>query len=763
LAISFLIAFLFAQLLGPAAAAADAWAGRLLTEVLAETRANGLPLIYSSQVVPATLRVTREPTATTPLGRLYEVLRPFGLTLKPVGSPSEGFIVVRIEPSPVTAPLTAIPDHSPLEEVTVYASHYSVVRQDIASPVEIPHTLLDKTAGAEQDALRVLHYFPGAATNGASALSHVRGAAEDETLVRFDGVELYDPVHLKDFQSLFGLIDPELVQSLDFFSGGAPVRFGNHTGGVVDIKPRHTEDTNNLLGASVLYTRAITSGSFNEGAGSWLMGYRQSNLPEVLNQFQNQIGEPDFADFIGRVGYEWSDYQLALGALQLRDDLRLFTPSHSEDTTARYRDHYTWLSLTHEWNDALRSTILISHADLSSQRQGSVDLALISNGALAKARNTTINTFQTDWTATFNETTALDWGLRVDRDDASYNFSSQANFFNPLAATFAQPAALAQQFSIDENGNLNGAYVSLHQRYHAWAAELGMRWDDYAYLDHAQRFSPRLNLQYELAANSNLHFSAGRYVQPQTLNSMDTSSTVPQFSEPESSRQFIAGLDHRFAGGINFRMEAYAKHNDHVRPHDENLLNIVTLAPELAIDHVAVAPHASSTRGVEVSLSSAPQELLSWQLSYAWSQARERVAGQSVPSSWDQTNALTGGFTWAPHRWRNSAAVSWHTGWPYTPLQVINNGTTTTIAVLGARNSQRFGAFASLNLRTLYSLPVGKGSLDIFFEVMNAFDRANDCCREATITQAANGAYTIHVEQESLFNLVPLAGVDWRF
>ena len=39
-----------------------------------------------------------------------------------------------------------------------------------------------------------------------SARASIRGGEPEETLVRFDGLRLYNPFHLKDFQSVFSSV-----------------------------------------------------------------------------------------------------------------------------------------------------------------------------------------------------------------------------------------------------------------------------------------------------------------------------------------------------------------------------------------------------------------------------------------------------------------------------------------------------------------------------------------------------------------------------
>src|SRR4029450_5737954 len=68
-------------------AASDHYLGRPLVDVMEELRKGGLRLIYNTQLVPAELRVTREPAANAdPVQMLEAMLEPHGLGLSRVGA-----------------------------------------------------------------------------------------------------------------------------------------------------------------------------------------------------------------------------------------------------------------------------------------------------------------------------------------------------------------------------------------------------------------------------------------------------------------------------------------------------------------------------------------------------------------------------------------------------------------------------------------------------------------------------------------------------
>ena len=90
-----------------ALAQGTAYAGRPVADVLHELTQHGLRLIYSSETVPDSLLVLREPTGTTPAAVLDEVLAQHGLHANPVGK--DTYAVVRRAPATEAHAVPAAP------------------------------------------------------------------------------------------------------------------------------------------------------------------------------------------------------------------------------------------------------------------------------------------------------------------------------------------------------------------------------------------------------------------------------------------------------------------------------------------------------------------------------------------------------------------------------------------------------------------------------------------------------------------------------
>ena len=87
--------------------------------------------------------------------------------------------------------------------------------------------------GVETDIFRTLHFLPGVqATGDISARYYVRGSSSDQNLVLYNGVSVYNPFHAL---GLFSIIDPEMINSLEFYKGGFPAEYGGRMSSVLNL------------------------------------------------------------------------------------------------------------------------------------------------------------------------------------------------------------------------------------------------------------------------------------------------------------------------------------------------------------------------------------------------------------------------------------------------------------------------------------------------------------------------------------------------
>jgi hypothetical protein len=214
------------------AAEGGRYAGRSLDEVLAELQAGGLRIVYSSAVVRPEMTVIVEPEAVDPRGVLDEILAAHGLAAR--DAPGDTIVIVAARATREAPSDGAVGDPGEpgdpfdietvfLGEVVVTPSHFKILEEEPETRQFLSRTEVEQMPHLADDLYRAVKRLPGAAGGDYSAQFNVRGGEQEELLVMLDGVELYEPYHLKDFRGVFSIIDSTAVSGVDLLTGGYPV------------------------------------------------------------------------------------------------------------------------------------------------------------------------------------------------------------------------------------------------------------------------------------------------------------------------------------------------------------------------------------------------------------------------------------------------------------------------------------------------------------------------------------------------------------
>jgi hypothetical protein len=132
-----------------------------------------------------------------------------------------------------------------------------------------------------------------------------------------------------------------------------------------------------------------------------------------------------------------------------------------------------------------------------------------------------------------------------------------------------------------------------------------------------------------------------------------------------------------------------------------------------------------------------------------------------VQRSWDQPLALNVGLAWQDSRLAMSALAGWHRGWPRSPVELVApSGADPGEILIGARNSERWQDFYSLDLRGSYTWAMTRGDLVLVLEATNVTDRQNECCLQLHADESANFFST---DVDHWLPVVVNLGVSWRW
>jgi outer membrane cobalamin receptor len=736
--------------------------GTRLVDYIANLRTEGLTVIYSSDLVPDSLRLESEPSGRTARRRLTSVLDDFDLSLE--RGPRDTWLIVDNNADvEVDTPEVAVPDRleppalPPLENVIVTASRYAFARDPVASGGFLDRLQIETTPSVSDDAMRPVANVPGVSSNGLSGRTTFRGGATDETLILLDGVELVSPFHLKDFESIFGSISQQLVDRMDVYTGGFSTKYGGRMSGVIDIQPIEPAERRHFeAGVSTINTSLLGGGRTANDRSSWLASLRRGNIDLILDAADSDFGRPQYTDFFGRTTTALGrTAQLRVGAISLSDKISL-KDGNQTTAVADYDDTYVWAGLTHDVSDALTGEYLLSFAQIDSFRSGASDIPDITTSMLSDRRKYSNATLKANWLYQDHMHHSLEWGVSFAESESDYDFISRIDLPLPIVSPLQQPGTGAFETKQRFTDTLRSAYVNYRWRAKDnFIMELGTRLDDWRSLDE-QIVSPRVGAVWRVTDRIALRTAIGRFAQAQRVNEIQVSDRDLVRHRTQRSEQRIVSLEYDVTAQAQLRIELFEKRIEHPRPRFENLFTRLSLLPELLPDRVLLIPERARSEGFELSLDA---ELRNWRwwLSYSRSTAEDLIDGSWIGRSWQESWAGKSGFVRMGDKWTISASLLVRSGWPISDVVVQG-----AQLMVPAMNGTTFESFRSVDLKASRRYQLRRGDIEFYFELINALNSNNDCCYEHSPVRVNGGQLSsVSIDTQHWLPSVPVIGFRW--
>lgn len=191
-----------------------------------------------------------------------------------------------------------------MEEVKVEGSRTRGPGYVNLSPVE-SRSLPSITGGVEG----LIMALPGVNSNNElSSQYSVRGGNFDENLVYVNGIEVYRPFLTRSGeQEGLSFINPDLVQTLTFSSGGFDAKYGDKMSSVLDIRYKTPTEFAGSFGINFMGGHLHLEGASKNKRFTYLLGLRQHNSQWVLKGL-DRTGQykPSFTDFQALLSYQIS-------------------------------------------------------------------------------------------------------------------------------------------------------------------------------------------------------------------------------------------------------------------------------------------------------------------------------------------------------------------------------------------------------------------------------------------------------------------------
>ena len=741
-------------------ALAASWVGRPLADALNALRSAGFSVIFSSELVPDSLTVAIEPRPGDAPDVARQLLEPFGLGLKGVAPGL--FAVVRLDPHAAPPPAAAaangpLPAALPLEQVIVAASRYTLASDGGAHHLETGD-IADQPKYAD-DPLRVVARLPGITTNGVSARLNIRGGSADEVLFLIDGFPVRQAFHVPAQQSPFSAFDASLISSIDVYTGGFPLRYGERMSGVVELgtvepdqEPKHS------LSASTVAIGARTAGSVSEGHSlDGLIAARTGKLDNLMDRLATDVQSPTFSDSLAKLCWRPTDSTtITAETLWSQDDAAFKDSVRGEFAQLTSHALYVWLHGQQLFSDRWRAESWLGYSNLHSLREGQVNNPGVVVGSVADDRYAELWDFRWRVHGALSERQSLEFGGEAHLGDADYTYQNAIALTPVIAQLYQKPLASSLDAVLSPYRRDAALYAAYRLRIgERLTTEWGLRMHRASGLglESTVLWDPRVMFSWDLDSSTRLRASWGRFHQTDNVLELHVEDGELGFAHPQSSDHTIIGLEHVDQHGIAWRTELFQKTQVTPRPRFENELNPLAILPELEPDRVHILPDSAKLRGLELSAGYA-SKVWAWRLGYSWSHASDEISGVDYLRSWDQTHGFNGTLDWRHGPWSLGAGLTLHTGWPTTAVHYNAAGD----PMLGTRNGERWPYFASLDLRSAYRLPVRRGEVLFALDITNVLDRQNSCC--SALSAPPTG---VAVEPLTLLPITPVLSARWNF
>ncbi|HEV2018624.1 MAG TPA: TonB-dependent receptor [Gemmatimonadaceae bacterium] len=682
-----------------------------------------------------------------------------------------------------------------LADVTVTPGAFSLLDAGPALGQTITRAEIEAAPFGE-DLFRAMSRIPGLSSGDYGAQFSIRGGRQDETLILLDGLEIYEPYHLKDFaEGALSIVDVETIDRVELLTGGFPAHYGDKRSGVMKISSRApSEDGTHLsLGASLINAHALAEGTFANRNGSWLLSGRRG-FADILLRFLNkkEAKAPTYEDVFGTIRYRLHpNHTLALNVLQAADHYRFtingttgFNDSIKTVETANngYGNSYAWLTLRSLLGEHLTLNTLASVGSVNATRRGDERHAIIPleyYGVNGRRAFSVIGLKQ-DFSYQGSERNVLDLGYDLRSMHADFDWENRVtqNPDNPVPDTTGYYPRITRRAK-KANGTTIGAYVSDRmQLAEPLVLEAGLRYDGATYT-HDRDWSPRINTLFRLSDRNSLRAGWGYYYQRQGINDENAFDRLNRYFPSERSKQWSIGFEHTYSDGGTFRAEAYRKTGSRLRPILRNWKSGLNVFPESSEDRILVYPDSTWSKGLEIYHERSLGSRAKLRLGYALSRVDERVSRidhvndpikppfDSVHSGpQDQRHALNMDLIYRPSsNWTVTTAYTFHTGWPYTYELGVpvtrRNGAKDLLVRPDTLYNRRLPAYQRVDMRVTRRKQTPNSEWRFFFEVINLTNHENVLGYDVYRVTDASGSLALQRDPETWFSILPSLGVSW--
>lgn len=652
------------------------------------------------------------------------------------------------------SPVFAEDDAAPikLEKIVVTPGRFTIY-EGTSTRITMSKQEIERFPLVDNDVMRAGHVFPGVASSDYSARFSVRGGEKGDISVRLDGMELYDPYHLQDFGGAVSLIGLDLVQNTQLLMGGFPAEYGEKMSGVFDITTRvpNTEQFSANFGVDLINATATLEGPLTE-KGSWLLSARRGYIDLILALIDlDEDYNPQYADVYGKFIYQLTPSDtLTLNGLYGWDKNHQRLDDVDNNLDSLYNNSTVWTKWRHTFGDSHWTDVFvfggISNQDRTSGQADFDDRNFRFFGTKAEL---TANLFE-DHTVR----TGVTWRWLT----AQYEYNVQErqagiNVYKPILA------------DVDDSGGEFSAFLQDEWQLHRkLALNVGGRYIYQQYREEGiQRYEigPRVALAVKPTSNFIFRGAWGIYHQPVSLMGVPVEDGIETVGRAENAVHYVIGAEYTPTDNFLVRVEGYYNTFD----------NLVGRLREFGRQNqIFFPPQSGDARGLDVFMTHAVSDRLSWTLGYAYGIAEEIAGDETIFRQYDRRHAfaVSSSYQFAP-TWHLYVSWRFRTGEPRTPLihtEVLQpDGSVLCNRRFGDIHSERMPAYHSLDFRITKRSPYRRWELSWYFQILNLYNQRNldQYAFSEVRDEETNAIIDCAVDGEPQLPILPTLGVTMRF
>lgn len=655
--------------------------------------------------------------------------------------------------------------------VEVTASFFQKDESKPISAISYSTEEIRRAPGSGGEISRVVSVMPSVATAGSSSQDIiVRGGSPLENGYYLDNIPVPAIAHFQmstgNSNGPMGIIDADLIDNVEFSTGGFNASHGDRLSSVMDISYRegNTENFDGRLDLNLAGYGGSFEGPLSENASFFISG-RKSYLDLVMDNIKEEGNAPRFADLQGKLSFRLNDEnKLTLLNIYGQSGItnKLSDAIKNElDKSVDFGGYQNTTGINWMYTPSLK---FFSNTSVSFTQFGSdVNIRYTGLDSVNEEDKLLVD-YANDYTYTHirnssyyqaSDATKLEFGF-----DARFQ-TSEFSYELPEHLDVYQNTVEALNVTKDVETNYFGGFASATQSAGNFSATLGVRADYYAHNENTY-LSPRVSATYQYTDKLAFNGSYGLYYQSVSPYIISQDPSNKSLENVKATHQ-ILGFDYLLSENTKLSFELFNKEYENAPELpvgvDPNNMSFVMDNRSGFGSGKYVSNGTAYTRGVELMVQKKLAEDIygTVSASHFVSKYKDRD-GISRNRDFDArtTINLIGGYK-PSNEWEFGARWQYQGGLPETPVDEIASAAAgDTKYDMSQYKSDRLPSMHSLFVRIDRRFNYENSSMNLYLSIWNSYGRENVLAR-------AWDPVKKELKDETAMGMLPFIGVEYEF